>query len=119
MSELNIEREVDRYISWPGQACAYKLGELEIRRLRASAETELANTFNVRAFHDALLCDGALPLDVLSARMTKWIAARKSEMPVEKSAAAQAEKKNTLLTPVITPATSQNNAIPAESKPYP
>ena len=119
LSELNIDREVDRYISWPGQACAYKLGELEIRRLRASAEKELANTFNVRAFHDALLCDGALPLDVLSARMTKWIAARKSEMPVEKSSAAQAEKMNTLLTPVITPAASQNNAIPGESKPYP
>ena len=119
LSELNIDREVDRYISWPGQACAYKLGELEIRRLRASAEKELANTFNVRAFHDALLCDGALPLDVLSARMTKWIAARKSEMSVEKSASAQAKKMNTLLTPVITPAASQNNAIPAESKPYP
>ena len=119
LSELNIDREVDRYISWPGQACAYKLGELEIRRLRASAETELANTFNVRAFHDALLCDGALPLDVLSARMTKWIAARKSEMPVEKSSAAQAENKNTILTPAITPAASQNNAIPPESKPYP
>ena len=119
LSELNIDREVDRYISWPGQACAYKLGELEIRRLRASAEKELANTFNVRAFHDALLCDGALPLDVLSARMTKWIAARKSEMPVEKSAAAQAENKNTILTPAITPAASQNNAIPPESKPYP
>ena len=119
LSELNIDREVDRYISWPGQACAYKLGELEIRRLRASAEKELANTFNVRAFHDALLCDGALPLDVLSARMTKWIAARKSEMPVEKSSAAQAENKNTILTPAITPAASQNNAIPAESKPYP
>jgi len=84
LSELNIDREVDRYISWPGQACAYKLGELEIRRLRASAEKELANTFNVRAFHDALLCDGALPLDVLSTRMTKWIAARKSEMPIQK-----------------------------------
>ena len=84
LSELNIDREVDRYISWPGQACAYKLGELEIRRLRASAEKELANTFNVRAFHDALLCDGALPLDVLSARMTKWIAARKSEMLIQK-----------------------------------
>ena len=84
LSELNIDREVDRYISWPGQACAYKLGELEIRRLRASAEKELANTFNVRAFHDALLCDGALPLDVLSARMTTWIAARKSEMPIQK-----------------------------------
>ena len=100
LSELNIEREVDRYISWPGQACAYKLGELEIRRLRASAQKELANTFDVRAFHDALLCDGALPLDVLDARMTKWIAARKSEMPVENP-------------------TSQSNVISGKSKQYP
>ena len=100
LSELNIEREVDRYISWPGQACAYKLGELEIRRLRASAQKELANTFDVRAFHDALLCDGALPLDVLNARMTKWIAARKSEMPVENP-------------------TSQSNVISGKSKQYP
>ena len=100
LSELNIEREVDRYISWPGQACAYKLGELEIRRLRASAQKELANTFDVRAFHDALLCDGALPLDVLDARMTKWIAARKSEIPVENP-------------------TSQSNVISGKSKQYP
>ncbi len=85
LSELNIEREVDRYISWPGQACAYKLGELEIRRLRLYAEKELGNTFNLRAFHDALLCDGALPLDVLDARMTRWIAARKGEMSAQNS----------------------------------
>ena len=119
LSELNIDREVDRYISWPGQACAYKLGELEIRRLRALAEKELANTFDLRAFHDALLRDGALPLDVLGVRMTQWIAARKSEMPVEKPAAAKMEQKNPLTTPAITTPASQNNAIPAQSKPRP
>ncbi|MCE9618718.1 MAG: DUF885 domain-containing protein [Planctomycetes bacterium] len=78
LSELNIEREIDRYISWPGQACAYKLGELEIRRLRSAAEKELGASFDLRAFHDAILGDGALPLDVLEARMTKWIAAKKA-----------------------------------------
>ena len=119
LSELNIDREVDRYISWPGQACAYKLGELEIRRLRALAEKELANTFQLRAFHDALLRDGALPLDVLGLRMTQWIAARKSEMPVEKPASAKTEQKNPLMTPAVTPPASQNNSIPPESKPRP
>jgi uncharacterized protein (DUF885 family) len=119
LSELNIDREVDRYISWPGQACAYKLGELEIRRLRALAEQELANTFQLRAFHDALLRDGALPLDVLGVRMTQWIAARKSEMAVEKPASAKTEQKNPLLAPALTPPTSQNKAIPAQSTPRP
>jgi len=119
LSELNIDREVDRYISWPGQACAYKLGELEIRRLRALAEKELANTFQLRAFHDALLRDGALPLDVLSARMTQWIAARKSEMPVEKPTSTKAEQKNPLMTPAVTTPASQNNEIPAQSQPRP
>ena len=119
LSELNIDREVDRYISWPGQACAYKLGELEIRRLRALAEQELANTFQLRAFHDALLRDGALPLDVLGVRMTQWIAARKNEMAVEKPASAKTEQKNPLLAPALTPPTSQNKAIPAQSTPRP
>jgi uncharacterized protein (DUF885 family) len=76
LSELNIEREVDRYIGWPGQACGYKLGELCIRRLRAKAEQRLGAAFDLRAFHDAVLGEGALPLAVLEARMERWIAAR-------------------------------------------
>ena len=117
LSELNIDREVDRYISWPGQACAYKLGELEIRRLRASAEKELANTFNVRAFHDALLCDGALPLDVLSARMTKWIAARKSEMPIQKPGQSTPLNVPAAVSPPDAGPAQKNIQIPGQTKP--
>ena len=116
LSELNIDREVDRYISWPGQACAYKLGELEIRRLRASAEKELANTFNVRAFHDALLCDGALPLDVLSARMTKWIAARKSEMPIQKPGQSTPLNVPAAVSPPDARPAQKNIQIPGQTK---
>jgi len=72
LSRLNIEREIDRYIGWPGQACAYKIGELEIRRIRAKCEAKLAGRFDLRAFHDHLLGAGALPLDVLATRMDAW-----------------------------------------------
>ena len=119
LSELNIDREVDRYISWPGQACAYKLGELEIRRLRALAQKELGNTFDLRAFHDAMLSDGALPLDVLGARMTKWIAARKSEMPLQKPVSAKLEKNGAMMAPAERTPTLKTPQIPAESNPLP
>jgi uncharacterized protein (DUF885 family) len=76
LSELNIMREVDRYIDWPGQATGYKIGELRIRALRERAERELGKAFDVRAFHDALLGAGAIPLDVLEQRMDAWIRAR-------------------------------------------
>ena len=84
LSELNIEREVDRYIDWPGQACGYKIGELRIRALRAKAEQELGAAFDVRAFHDAVLGAGAIPLDVLATRIDAWIAACKAK-PAGKS----------------------------------
>lgn len=77
LSELNITREVDRYIDWPGQACGYKIGELKIRELRDRAQKELGAAFDLRAFHDAVLGAGALPLDVLELRITDWIAAQK------------------------------------------
>jgi uncharacterized protein (DUF885 family) len=71
-SEQDIVSEVDRYIAWPGQALAYKIGELRIRELRVEAENKLKKRFDIRKFHDELLNDGALPLDILQAKMTRW-----------------------------------------------
>ena len=74
-AEHDITVEVDRYIVWPGQALAYKMGELKIKELRAYAQAQLGDRFDERAFHDQLLGSGALPLDVLDARMRAWIGA--------------------------------------------
>ncbi|MGI8893989.1 MAG: DUF885 domain-containing protein [Bacteroidia bacterium] len=72
-SELDINSEVDRYIAWPGQALAYKTGELKIKELRAKAEKELGNDFDIRAFHTMLLSEGALPLALLEKNVNEWI----------------------------------------------
>lgn len=76
LSMNNITSEVDRYISWPGQALAYKTGELKIRELRAKAEKQLANNFDVREFHDKVLENGALPLSVLENVINEWLASK-------------------------------------------
>jgi uncharacterized protein (DUF885 family) len=70
----NIINEVDRYISWPGQALAYKTGQLEMLRLRAWAETELGERFDIRAFHDAVLSQGAVPLPILDDLIARYVA---------------------------------------------
>ncbi len=73
LSELDIVSEVDRYIAWPGQALSYKIGQIEVLRLRKEAEEALGEKFDVRAWHDHLLAEGSLPLTMLTERMNKWV----------------------------------------------
>ena len=77
LSDGNIEAEVNRYISWPGQALGYMLGAIRIRELRAEAEKTLGPKFDLRRFHDAVLLQGSVPLDVLERQVREWIAAEK------------------------------------------
>ncbi len=74
MDEPNVQTEVDRYISWPGQALAYKLGQLEILNLREEARQKLGGKFDLRSFHDEIVGSGPLPLDVLHSQVEEWIA---------------------------------------------
>ncbi len=78
LSLHNIRSEVDRYIAWPGQALAYKTGELKIRELRARAESELGDDFDIRALHDTVLMQGSIPLTVLERTVDAWIAEQKN-----------------------------------------
>jgi uncharacterized protein (DUF885 family) len=76
IDEPTIQAETDRYISGPGQACSYKLGQLKIRELRERAKQQLGTKFDLKTFHDEILSGGALPLDVLDARVNRWIKAQ-------------------------------------------
>ena len=78
LSAANIDAEVNRYISWPGQALGYMIGRLKILELRARAERALGEHFDIRRFHDAVLRNGSIPLDVLEAEIDRWIAAERA-----------------------------------------
>ena len=73
IDETTIQSEVDRYIAWPGQALAYKMGKRKMLELRARAQKALGDKFDMRAFHDEILDAGPLPLDVLEQRVEAWI----------------------------------------------
>jgi uncharacterized protein (DUF885 family) len=92
LSEHEITTEVDRYISWPGQALSYKLGEIRIVALRAEAERELGTDFDIRAFNDAVLAQGSVPLPVLDDQIHQFIAERKAASAEKREQAAQSKK---------------------------
>ncbi len=80
IDEPEVQEETDRYMVWPAQALGYKIGQLEILKLRAYAKDQLGDRFDIRAFHDQVLTGGALPMDVLGDRIHQWVAVEKAKV---------------------------------------
>ncbi|MBN1936377.1 MAG: DUF885 family protein, partial [Anaerolineae bacterium] len=78
LTMLNIGNEIDRYISWPGQALGYKIGEIKMRELRRFAEQALGARFDLRDLHHVVHSDGGIPLDLLEAKVRRWVAAQQA-----------------------------------------
>jgi uncharacterized protein (DUF885 family) len=77
LNDALAQTEADRYIAWPGQALAYKMGQLTIRKLRDEAKAQLGTKFDIKAFHDEVINGGSMPLDLLQERLKRWIKAQK------------------------------------------
>jgi uncharacterized protein (DUF885 family) len=92
LPQKSVENQIDRYISWPGQALSYKMGEIKIRELRAKAEQELGTNFDIRSFHDAVIGQGSLPMAVLEDVIDDWITAQKTLETLENLETQKAQK---------------------------
>jgi uncharacterized protein (DUF885 family) len=77
MTEAEVVREIERYVVWPGQATAYKVGQLAILKIRSLAERELGEKFDIKQFHEVILSNGAMPLDILESTIIDWVATQK------------------------------------------
>jgi uncharacterized protein (DUF885 family) len=86
IDEVTVQSETDRYMAWPAQALGYKIGQLEILKLRQYAKDQLGDKFDIRAFHDEVLNGGALPMDVLSTRIHDWTAQQKARASADTTA---------------------------------
>jgi uncharacterized protein (DUF885 family) len=83
LAESDVTAEVERYMVWPGQALGYKLGQLHIGALRERAQSQLGASFDVREFHSQILRDGAVPMNVLTTKVDRWIASKRPPRPVK------------------------------------
>jgi uncharacterized protein (DUF885 family) len=88
IDEVSVQSETDRYMAWPAQALGYKIGQLEILKLRQYAKDQLGDKFDIRGFHDEVLSGGAIPMDVLSTRIHEWVAQQKTQASLSSSKAS-------------------------------